>query len=161
MKYSRFEDAAHDFGRSFTGTVNLASLDPTMTYLTRYAISSGEPVFRVDLLSGDAAPEPLNAPPVSESVRHYVRWFPRFIAQQGLAFRSIEAASLEVAFDLESVRDPELDGRSLSIDFGCTVRIEDDRGDSHVAAFRDTWHTKAQPPGSPRRFWWQFWRPAA
>jgi hypothetical protein len=161
VKYKRFKVAAHNLGRSFTSTPNLASLDHTMSYLTHCAVAAQEPVFSVNLLSGAVVPEALNAAPVNESVRHYVRWFPRLIAQEGLAFRSIQAASMTIVFDLASKRTTEGGGGTLEVDFKCTVSITDDRDVANIAEFQDTWHGGPRAPRYPRRFWWQFWRPAA
>jgi hypothetical protein len=161
VNYERFKVAAHNFGRSFTNTPNLASRDHTMSYLTRLAVAEHERAFTLNLLTGVAIPEALTAAPVNEAVSHYVRWFPQVIAQEGLAFRSIHAASMTIVFDLANTRTTDEDGGTLSVDFGCTVSIEDDRGHAHVAEFQDTWLIGTEAPLSRRRFWWQFWKPSA
>jgi len=152
-----FAEAARELALSFSSEPNLANRDHVMSYLTRAALDTHGSRFECDLLTGTS--DGLAHPLVDEAVVHYVRWLPRFLAQNALPFRSVVGARLEIEFGLDATRDPDRDGRQIEVPFRCRVTIEDDTGELHVGEVRDTWCIAEEERSVARRFWWQFWRP--
>ena len=74
MKYKAIKSAAHNFGDSFASGLNYAADDYIMSHLARRALTSGRTEMIVDLLTGEAAPTELVAPPVEQSLTARPWW---------------------------------------------------------------------------------------
>ncbi len=109
----------------------------------------------VDLLSGEAGPAELIAPPVDESIAARLRWFPSLLAAEGIDPSVVRAARMRIVFDTaRCAAHPPVEGYAVSeVPFDCWVTIRDDRGTTHDAHFRRLWSFSASGDGlgAPRR----------
>jgi hypothetical protein len=161
MSYKRYKSAAHNFARSFASTLNWVEDDYAMSYLARAALRTGTPQFEADLFSGAAVPPELALPPVLESTRARVGWFPRHLEAERADPAKVREAKLVITFEIEKHEFLRRFGGALSVPFSVEVRILDDRGVEHVGEYRDSWVAEPKEPAPRRRRWWQFWRRAA
>ena len=145
MKYKRIQSAAHNYAHSFVSLLNYGPDNYVMSYLAHAAFTSGEPELRVDLLSGEAGPEPLLVEPVRRSVAGYVRRFPEHLESMGLSVDAVRRATLRVRFDLARRSESVRYSHSIRYPFEAAVEVEDDRGKVHVGTVRDEWLGDVDP----------------
>jgi hypothetical protein len=161
VKYKRFKSAAHNFGDSFCSDSNYAGRDFVMSYLSRATLASGTSELRADLLSGAAEPGDLLPEPVRHSLHHYIAGFPKHLENEGVSISAVRTATMRIRFDCTHAQIRKRDG-ALKVPFRCEVNITDDRGVEHAGVVENFWVGESIEPGiKQRRFWWQFWRPAA
>ena len=154
-RYKALKSAAHNFGDSFASSLNYAAHDYIMSHLARRARASGCTELNVDLLTGEAGPPELVAPPVDESIAARLRWFPSLLRSQRIDPSAVRTAHLRVVFDTARCTAPtEFNGYKVSeMPFDCWVTLLDDRDRTHAAHFRRWWAFSVGGPefGSPRR----------
>jgi hypothetical protein len=145
MKYKRIQSAAHNYAHSFVSLLNYGPDNYVMSYLAHAAFTSGEPELRVDLLSGEAGPEPLLVDPVRRSVGGYVQRFPEHLESMNVSVDAVRRATLRVRFDLSRRSESVLYPHSIRYPFEASVEVEDDRGKVHVGTVRDEWLGDVDP----------------
>jgi hypothetical protein len=136
VKYKAIKSAAHNFAHSFVSSMNYVGDDYVIGHLARAAVASGEPEFRVDLLTGDAGPSAFLTEPVTSSLEWHVPWFGGLLKSQGVQMGAVREAAMRLRFDLS-----RLDVRGLKpamVPFECEVEITDDRGIVHVGTVRES-----------------------
>jgi len=146
-RYKVLKSVAYSFGHSFTSLMNYRGDDYVMGHLLRRAREVGEGTLRVDLLSGNAGPASLLAPPVADSVTSYIEWFPKLVASHQTSMQFIRSARMSIAFDLAIRRPVRYAPTFEESPYTCRVEIEDDRGKPWVAEIRDWWYPEAGTPG--------------
>jgi hypothetical protein len=141
VKYKTLESAAQNFGNSFASTLNYAANDYIMSHLARRALASGQTAMSVDLLSGEAGPPELIAPPVGDSIAARVRRFPSLLVSQRVDPSVVREARMRIVFDTAGcTAAAPVDGYTVSeIPFDCWVTLLDDHGQTHTAHFRRRW----------------------
>jgi hypothetical protein len=162
VKYKRFKSAAHNFGDSFCSDSNYSRRDFVMSYLSRAALASGASELRADLLSGHSEPDELLPEPVRHSLNYYIVGFPSHLENEGVSISAVRAATMRLRFDPTGAQILKRLEGGLRVPFRCEVKITDDRGVAHTGMVENFWVCNSSEPGTKRRrFWWQFWRPAA
>jgi hypothetical protein len=161
VKYKAIKSAAHNFGDSFASGLNYAAGDYVMSHLARRALTSGRTEMIVDLLTGEAAPIELVAPPVEQCLTARLRWFPQLLASQRIDPAVVRAARMRIAFDTRrcTAAAPSSDYAVREMPFDCWVEVVDDHDRTHVAHFRRWWPFLADGPGfavrAQRRSLWR------
>jgi hypothetical protein len=150
MKYKAIKSAAHNFGDSFASGLNYAAGDYIMSHLARRVLACGRTEMTVDLMTGEAGPAELVAPPVEQSIAGRVGRLPRWLASQRIDPGAIRAGRMRIAFDpSRCTTAAPTDGYAIrDIPFDCWVEIVDDRDRTHAAHFRRWWSFAADGPGS-------------
>src|SRR2546425_10076739 len=99
MKYKAIRSAVHNFGHSFTSTLNYVGDDHVMTHLLRAAVRLGKNQLRVNLLSGTVEPDGFVNSDVRQSIDAYVRWFPQHLSAHRVEAKAIVRADMSIMFD--------------------------------------------------------------
>jgi hypothetical protein len=158
VKYKALRSAAHNFGASFASGLNYAAGDYIMSHLARRALASGQTEMTVDLLTGEAGPPALMAPPVDESIAVRLRWFPSLLVSQRIDPIVVRDARLRI--DTAQCTAPvSVDGYAVrEMPFDCWVTLLDDHNKTHAAHFRRRWpfSVDGTEPGTPRTL--SLWR---
>ena len=141
MKYKALKSAAHNFGSSFASTLNYTDHDYIMSHLARRALASGRTEMNVNLLTGEAGPPELVAPPVGESIAARLRWFPNLLVSQRIDPAVVREARMRIVFDTARCTSPAtVDDYAVSeVPFDCWVTLLDDQNRTHAAHFQRWW----------------------
>jgi hypothetical protein len=154
VKYRALKSAAHNFGDSFASTLNYAAGDYIMSHLARRALASGRTEMTADLLTGEAGPPELVAPPVNESIAARVHGLPGLLASQRIDPAVVRDARMRIVFDTVSCTTTSVEGYTVSeVPFDCWVTLLDDHNQTHTAHFRRVWpcSMNGMDLGAPRR----------
>jgi hypothetical protein len=150
MKYRHLRGVAHNFGHSFVSRENYDGVadDYVMGQLACADVSSGEPELCVDVRTGHAGPPALLTQVVRLSVARYAAWFPRLLADHGIAAQAVARAEMRVRFDLSRVGVPGFTGPFM-LPFQCIVQITDDHGRVHHGTINGAWPVRLRNTPSP------------
>ena len=151
-RYKTLQSVAHNFGHSFTGTLNWRGDDYLMGHLLRRSRDTGEGRFALDLLSGSASPEGLLNPDLEDGLQYYVGWFPELLRSHDSDISLVSEARMLVDFDLSRTKPNGRCPGSDETPYVCRVEILDDRGRMWESDQPGWWTPEPASRGLPRRF---------
>jgi hypothetical protein len=148
VKYKAIKSAAHNFGASFASALNYAAGDYIMSHLARRALASGRTEMTVDLLTGEAGPAELIAPPVDESLAVRLRGFPRLLESQRIDPTVVREARMRIVFDTARCTAPaSVEGYAVrEVPFDCWVTCLDDHHERTRPTFDAGGHSRWTAP---------------
>ncbi len=77
------KNVAHNLGHSFTSLMNFAGTDYAMGPILRFARQTGHDTLRINLVTGEAEPPELLAPPITELPVRYMQLFWYLVERYG------------------------------------------------------------------------------
>ena len=138
-RYKVLKSVAHSFGHSFTSLLNYWGDNYIMGHLLQSARETRTSTLRLNILSGQAAPDTLLTEPVRQSLDRYCQWFPQLVATHQTSRAVISAAHMSIVFDLTTERPNATSPQFIESPYICRVEIVDDRGKIWSAELRDWW----------------------
>ena len=142
--HKTLKGVVRNLAESFASLTNYCQGDYVMGHIVSTAWQTRARELRVDLLSGQVYPSPLVVPPVRESIRHYVQWFPKLVLSSRSDMKFVSSAELLVTVDPDTIRPYGTSGLQES-PFTCTVRILDDHGKQYSHTVSNWWYPEEAP----------------
>jgi len=131
---------------SFTSLMNYRGDDYVMGHLLTAARASGASSLHVDLLRGEGTPAELMIGPVAGSVMDYCASFPSLVQRSGSDIAFVQAAELNLDYDLAVSRPYRLFPSVIESPYVCLVTIQDDRGRYYESRLTGWWFPEPRRP---------------
>ncbi len=145
MKYKVIRGVAHNLGHSFLSDSNAVMRDGVYTIVPAVLFSAAKaaavPRVDIDLMRETIQPPELAVPEVVQSLAFYHGWLPKLLSNHGVGSGVVQAATISISFDYARIRRSAFHPTEEIPEFGCTVRLTDDRGITHEAMPKDWWRS--------------------
>jgi len=138
-RYKLLKNVAHNLGHSFTSLMNFAGTDYAMGHILRFARQTGHDTLRINLVTGEAEPPELLAPPITELPVRYMQMFWYLVDRHGSDRSFVQDARLLLRFDTSQARPAQVAPQFQESPYTCDVTLIDVRGNEYLAHFEGWW----------------------
>ena len=107
----------------------------------RTATAAHVPSVELDFLQKTVNPSELNSTELTQSLEHFRKWLPNFLASHQVDPVIIQSATLRLVFDYTRTRRSQYDPIDEIPEFICVVKLTDERGVIHVAEPKNWWRS--------------------
>lgn len=138
-RYRVLPSTAHNYAASFVSLMHVVPQDYAMCAFLRAARANGAPGMRVNLLTGEIAPEGPWPDALLDSVAAYCRGFGAHVQRSGSALDMVSAADLRVRIAWGRVIGGAAADGVFRARLHAELTIVDDRGKEHVGRATEAW----------------------